>query len=188
MTLERWLQLEKDEVLELERGEDIDLLGRAATGGAGDRDRLLEQVKHLEQSVTLRSGPVRAFLANAYAHRNQNPSLRLRFRFTTTAKPGVERPTTVPGAVPGIVAWEQIRMESWRPEDVGRARAAIRELLTSDARPADLPASVWTPFQDFVETASDPDLDAFIRVCEWSTQQVPAVDYAGLLHAKLTSA
>lgn len=187
VTLERWLQLDNDEILELERGEDIDLLGRAATAGGGERDRLLEQVKHLEQSITLRSIPVRAFLANAHAHRNQNPSLALRFRFTTTAEPAVERPTTMPNGEAGIVVWERIRTNSSPPDQFRRALVEIRELLTSDAPPEGIPASTWAPFQDFVRNADDAELEAFLRLCEWSTRQIPATDYESQLHVKLVA-
>jgi hypothetical protein len=63
VTIVRWLALGPNEELELERGEDIDTISAwCATGG--DEVRLLEQVKHLDGSVTLNSPTVRATLAN----------------------------------------------------------------------------------------------------------------------------
>ncbi len=47
-----WLQLGLDEALELERGEDIDKITR----GLGDsEERLLEQIKHRVDHITLNS-------------------------------------------------------------------------------------------------------------------------------------
>lgn len=185
LTLDRWVELEPGEVVELERGEDVDLLGRAADAEGDTRERLLEQVKHLDGRVTLRSGPAREFLANAHAHREANPGLRLRFRFTTTADPTTERGTSMPGQVPGILAWEQVRDGSWPEDDLAGAFAAIRDLLTSANAPDGVREPVWAGFQGFVREADVAKLAEFIRSCEWSTQHVAAADYEERLQAKL---
>lgn len=185
VTLDRWLAVQEYEILELERGEDIDLLGRTAAAQGNERDRLLEQVKHLKSAVTLRSGEVRAFLANVLAHRTTNPTLPLRFRFTTTAEPATERPTSVPGSVPGIVAWERMRIGTWPDDKIGEGMAALRELLTATDPPQKLPAPVWISFQEFIRDASPAEFEAFLRACEWSTCHVPAADYAFQVVAKL---
>ena len=54
ITIQRWLDLLPNQVLELERGEDIDIISRSLIAGSGERDRLLEQVKHRDSSLTLR--------------------------------------------------------------------------------------------------------------------------------------
>lgn len=185
VTIDRWLDLDEDEVLELERGEDIDLVGRIAGASGDERERLLEQVKHLEASITLRSEEVRVFLANALAHHTSNPELRLRFRFTTTADPGTERATPIPGKIPGIVAWEQIRTGTWPVGSGDQALSAIRELLKAPATPNGLPATIWTAFQDFLHNATSDEFEAFLRACEWSTGHVRAADYESRVRAKL---
>jgi hypothetical protein len=55
LTIRRWLDLAPDEVLELKRGEDIDLVCSAILGGSDESSRLLEQVKHRAERVSLRS-------------------------------------------------------------------------------------------------------------------------------------
>lgn len=77
LTVERWLTLSDDDVLELEAGEDIDLCIGGLTFDDADQERVLEQIKHREGSITLRTDEARAFLANAYEHQNNNPGLRL---------------------------------------------------------------------------------------------------------------
>jgi hypothetical protein len=47
--LSRWLDLRADQILELERGEDIDIVARAA-GASQESERLLEQVGSLTQT------------------------------------------------------------------------------------------------------------------------------------------
>jgi hypothetical protein len=54
ITIQRWLDLLPNQVLELERGEDIDIISRSLIAGSEERDRLLEQVKHRDSSLTLR--------------------------------------------------------------------------------------------------------------------------------------
>src|SRR4051794_23444890 len=93
LTVIRWLQLGDGEALELERGEDIDRLTTLIGGSEADEGRLLEQVKHRKQSITLRSEAARSALANFFEHRRHNLDTALRFRFTTTARVGRERPT-----------------------------------------------------------------------------------------------
>jgi tetratricopeptide (TPR) repeat protein len=185
VTLDRWLGMDEDEILELERGEDIDLCGRTAAAQGDERNRLLEQVKHLDAAVTLRAGEVRAFLANAFAHRTNNPTLHLRFRFTTTAAPTAERPTSMPGSTPGIIAWERIGAGTWPDDSLYGAMSALRELLTAADPPPKLPVVVWTPFQDFLGDASPAEFAAFLRSCEWSTGHIPAAEYESRVITKL---
>ena len=45
MTIVRWLELQNGEVLELERGEDIDIVQTELEDGAINVDRVLEQTK-----------------------------------------------------------------------------------------------------------------------------------------------
>jgi hypothetical protein len=169
VTLDRWLDLDPGEILELESGEDVDLLGRAATAEGTECEWLLEQIKHLEKTVSLRSAPVGTFLANAHAHRRENPLRRLHFRFTTTATPATERQTTIRGGVPGITVWEQIRTGAWPQAELGRALLAIRELLAAPRAPDGLPVPIWDSYQEFVRNEDPTEIAAFIGACEWST-------------------
>ena len=51
LTIKRWLDLDADQELQLECGEDIDTVTNYIQ--SGDALRLLEQVKHRETNVTL---------------------------------------------------------------------------------------------------------------------------------------
>lgn len=97
LTIDRWLDLGGEDILELERGEDIDRVSRGVTAtGTTDWDRLMEQVKHRDAAVTLRSTSLRSALANFFEHGRLNPGGRIRFRFTTNATSGKERPSPLP--------------------------------------------------------------------------------------------
>lgn len=186
VTIDRWLDLGPRHVLELERGEDIDLVGRAAAARGAERKRLLEQVKHLQSGITLRSTPARAFLANACAHQSANPSASLVFRFTTTAAVARERSTPMPGGSSGIEVWEQLRTGALPEPERDAALAALRHLLASRTPPGELPAPVWRGFQDFLARCSDGEMMAFIQACEWACGGVPADWYAERLRHRLT--
>ncbi len=54
LTIERWLNLQPGQTLELECGEDIDIVSRSLTATPEERQRLLEQVKHRVSSITLK--------------------------------------------------------------------------------------------------------------------------------------
>ncbi|MCD6364880.1 MAG: hypothetical protein J7M14_03305, partial [Planctomycetes bacterium] len=58
-TILHWLDLGPGQILELERGEDIDVVHQDLANGA-EQNRLLEQVKSLTGSITLRTSAVAA--------------------------------------------------------------------------------------------------------------------------------
>jgi len=96
--------------LSWKHGEDIDLIAQAiTTGNEYEQYRLLEQVKHREQAVTLKTGAAVAAIVNFYEHRLANPEMPLLFRYTTNAFVGRERRSPMPGGIAAIDAWEQIR-------------------------------------------------------------------------------
>ena len=110
LTIRRWMDLGDDQHLELERGEDIDLVNRAITATtAEETGRLLEQVKHREHNLTLRNPPALEALANAVEHLTTNTGFDLRFCYTTNAGVGTERPCPFPNGAAGIFLWEQVR-------------------------------------------------------------------------------
>src|ERR1700733_4898496 len=79
VTIHRWINLQPNEVLELERGEDLDVV-RISSDHAEDL-RILEQVKLRTAALTLRSANALEALANFCEHRQSNPASRLNFRY-----------------------------------------------------------------------------------------------------------
>jgi hypothetical protein len=77
LTITRWLELEPGQILELERGEDIDLVQQSLTAPAEEQARLLEQVKHRATPITLRTPAAVGALACAVEHRTANSGLAL---------------------------------------------------------------------------------------------------------------
>jgi len=167
LTIDRWLSLRPGDVLEVERGEDIDTL-YAIEGAPADTDRLLEQIKHRDASLTLRNPAVIAFLAGAVEHRAANPDLRLKHRLVSNAAVGRELPSLMPGSVPAISAWSSISGESLSPPQRVPLLQGIRDILTKAKRPSDLADETWTRFERFVASATDDDLLAFVRSVEWA--------------------
>src|SRR5437879_4880922 len=80
LSIERWLNLTPGQTLELERGEDIDLISQALISPA-EEYRLLEQVKHRDNVLTLQTPEVKAALACFVEHWQTNPGSNLIFRF-----------------------------------------------------------------------------------------------------------
>ncbi len=70
VTLLRWLNLNANEHLELEAGEDIDVIQECAARSGSEDKRLLEQLKrHLRSSLTLTSAEALEAIANFCEHR-----------------------------------------------------------------------------------------------------------------------
>lgn len=186
LTIARWLDIQAEEQLELERGEDIDLVSSAVTAHGNEQERILEQVKHLESvSVTLHSAQVLAALANFHTHRVANPSISLQLRFTTNAERGRERNSSFPENIRGLDVSEAIRLGTLQDPPLNIALAGIRTLLLRDRPPEKLPQAMWQSFQDFVKQTSDEELHRFIQACEWSTGTTEARALQPLIQQRL---
>jgi hypothetical protein len=210
LSILRLLSLGPGEALELERGEDIDILAKAFIRGQGPNNdgvawtRLLEQVKHrAAKSVTLQTDSAREALANFHGHRKENPGLNLRFRYTTNSVPGRERKSPFEKGILAIDLWEQIRHD---PTTVTTERLeGIRSILESLKRPKDYSEEPWKEWRDFITDVPAEDLLSFIMGFEWGTGQThfEEIDYqvrrelmarglaaseneASVLHDKLT--
>lgn len=178
LTIERWLRLQPEQELQLECGEDIDTVSRYLQ--AGGEERLLEQVKYRDTNVTLKSGGVLSALANAVEHRQNNPGKRLLFCFTTNAPAGKERLSPFAGNIPGISAWQRLRLavtgskplpgsEAEVEQEQFRLLLGIRQILVgAETRPEDLNEATWKRFRDFVNTADDSAWLSFVGAFEWS--------------------
>ena len=163
VTILRWLHLQPGQHLELEAGEDIDLIQAAAAKGL-EGAHLLEQVKQLRgKRLTLRSTDALEAIANFCQHRSARPGEKLAFRFLSTTSPSKERQWN--GRDNGIVTWEKVR----NGKILGNARkSAISEIKAFlKSCTAKVPKAVRKPF---VEVVSGDD-DQFAEVVdnfEWS--------------------
>ncbi len=177
LTLERWLELRSDQRLELESGEDIDVVSNvlaearseSARTNPGYLDRLLEQVKHLQAPITLRAAAARAALCNAFEHFSKNPDQNLAFRFTTTARIGQEIPSPLPSGLSGITAWEALHTHATEQAARTEHVAGLRGLLQAATRPEGIKEEAWRAFQQFVQESNVEDFLTFARRFEWST-------------------
>ncbi len=175
LTLRRWLDLEESQHLELERGEDIDLVNRAINASSTEEaGRLLEQVKHREQNLTLRNPAALEALANAVEHLAANSSLDLRFCYTTNAAITSERPCPFPQGTAGITLWEQVRQGQLTGSAPTDATTALARFLSQAARPDGFDADVWDRFQQVVASADLTGFAALVSRFEWSTSETDA--------------
>ena len=123
VTILRWLSLKAGEHLELEAGEDIDLIQRGVASSESEDERLVEQLKQQpSRSLTLRSTDALEAIANFCDHRRSNPGAKLRFRYLTTTSIGRERDWT--GTLSAIETWEKVRTGEM---DASERVAAIKQ-------------------------------------------------------------
>lgn len=157
-TIIRWLDLKNEEVLELERGEDIDIVSSHL--------RTLEQIKVREGSLTLKSKEANEALASFYEHLINNPQMNLGFRFVTNAKNGKE---TSPWSMDekAFEVWQSIRQRKLFGDKLSEAVENIRRLLCTISRPKKFNKRTWDYWKDFLDGASETDLLNFIDKFEW---------------------
>lgn len=165
-TVLAWLNLAECEHLDLEAGEDIDLVSRRTATDDAETDRTVQQVHKRTRSITLRSRKTVQAIANFCAHRKTNPGSVLKFRFLTTAKPGRERGWRIPG----IVTWEGIRQIQLSRDEEGSAIERIRVLLQTSKKPRGVSDEGWKSFLEVVTASQSDVLKAVIRAFEWAIE------------------
>jgi HEAT repeat protein len=185
LTIDRWLSLRPDEVLELERGEDIDTIQRAMTSAGEEQARLLEQIKVRDTNLTLRSDAARAALASFFEHYQANPTSNLSFRYVTNARIGTERDSPASGGSPLIPIWEQIRSGSLEEEQESDYLRILRGFLVSTSKPADLNEKTWKTFVDFISNAPYSDVLRLVKSVHWVTDQVDTADITEQLQKQI---
>lgn len=182
LSIQRWLELGEDEAIELERGEDLDLIRL----NVEDSIRRLEQVKVRQKRLTLRSTSACSALCNFYEHILNNRELRLKFRYVTNAKIARERKLSVSCSQPLISAWKSIYSKELNTDELADYILAIRTLLADLKRPENIEPKAWSQYQLFITESNSGELEEFIQKVEWATDQGEPDEISGLLTKTLT--
>jgi tetratricopeptide (TPR) repeat protein len=162
VTLLHWLKIAPNTSLELECGEDIDLIEEGVEGG----DLwTLEQVKKRTSPLTLQSPDAIKAISNFCEHKAQNPQIRLRFRYITTSGIGKERNWHLSGTA--IEAWQAIQQGSLTEDARVDFTNGIRSFLLASPKPADLSASTWQSLQFALH--DELGFANVVETFEWST-------------------
>jgi hypothetical protein len=188
LTIQRWLDLQPGQILELERGEDIDivdLVSHSPTATPEERSRLSEQVKHRDNSsITLRASQAVTAIAHFVENRRINPDLR--FLYTTNASVGREQKSPMPKEIKAIDAWEQIRQGSLQGTEQNEAVQGIRKILAEKVKkPPKLNQGTWKIFRNFITNPNNDELLDLIRQFEWNTKAPEAQSLGTILERLL---
>jgi len=163
VTILDWLKLQPGQHLELEAGEDIDLIQAAAAQGL-EGTHLLEQVKQLRgKRLTLRSADALEAIANFCQHRSSRPGENLAFRFLTTTSASKERRWG--GRDNGIVTWQKVRNRKILGDARKSAISEIKAFLKNCT--AKVPKGVRKPFVEAV-SGDDDQFAEVIDTFEWA--------------------
>jgi len=175
LTIQRWLNLQPGQTLELECGEDIDIISHSLTATPEEWQRQLEQVKHRDKStITLKTDEAVTAIACFLEHCQANPETNLVFRFTTNTKAGREKKSPIPNKTPAIAVWEHIRKGSLQEKEKTEALQGIRKILENRKKPDKLPSETWHIFRNFITNITDEQLLDLISQFEWSTEAAEA--------------
>lgn len=185
LSIDRWLVLQPGQVLQLEAGEDIDLIVDALNTTPFPVQRLLDQVKHREQSLTLRSKSALESIFNAIRQRESNPGHALQFRYSTNARVGQEQPIEVgkPLPMPMLTLWDKLRTTepvklADNDTELTRADAVnlLRRFMTSLSKPEGFNDAAWTQLINFFQTSSEAAILELVSAIEWATGGTTAAE------------
>jgi hypothetical protein len=185
LTIQRWLELAPDQVLELECGEDIDTVSRALTADEEERNRLLEQVKHRDSALTLRKPEAISAIANFIEHCETNPHSNIIFQFTTNTKIGKEKRSPMPDRIAAIEGWQYLWLGRYEPINRDKILSGIRQILSTVKKPDGLHEDTWQRFCGFRQTATDEKFLEIILKFEWITEAAEAQSLKSILQRLL---
>jgi hypothetical protein len=117
-----WVQLPDGATLLIEVAEDYAVLARDALA-------MTQTKQEYGASVTLRSDGVRKSLAGLVAFQDSNAGTRVSLAYLTTALPGVEAKSGLPGALGGIQYWQEVA----RGADIGPLRQLLIDTQLDEA-------------------------------------------------------
>jgi hypothetical protein len=167
-TILHWLQLQPGEFLELEAGEDIDLIRADAGEASEDVERLLSQLKQLSDgSLTLRNRDALKCVANFCRHREWNPDWKLRFRFVTTLPVGQERESWE-FSESAIQTWERIRAGQAVDAERVDGIAALRTFLSGCEKPPSFAEETWAVLAKTLAGNSSFTFADIVDTLEWA--------------------
>jgi hypothetical protein len=167
VTILRWLRLHPDQHLELEAGEDIDLIRKAGTDVSQD-SRLLEQVKQLrKQRLTLTSADALEAVAHLCEHRKANPGANLTFRFLTTTTLGRESRWKRAGTA--IDTWARIQSGDLAGPERTTAISNLHTFLSGCRRPSSLSKDSWECLRAILALPDRGEFTELITSLDWAT-------------------
>jgi hypothetical protein len=109
LTIEKWINLKEDEILELEKGEDIDVVRNHIENV---EERELGQVKYRQDNLTINSKSFIEAFANFIIHIKNNPNHKLSLHYITNAKIVCEKPAIFSQnkkSIPALEVWEEFQ-------------------------------------------------------------------------------
>jgi hypothetical protein len=166
VTIQHWLKLDLGEYLELEAGEDIDLVRQEPEHPDAGPEWLAVQLKQLSgTSLTLKNPKALESVANFCRHRQSYPEWNIKFRFMTTLTVGKEQTWSETGTA--ILTWEDIRQSKVESDKVGDAVEAIRRFLKGCERPPRYSARSWAFLESVLDGTDQSELLEIIRRFEW---------------------
>ncbi|WP_025753533.1 hypothetical protein [Priestia megaterium] len=169
ITVKEWLLLKEGEVLEVERGEDISRITHS-------HERVLIQVKHDQDNITLTSDNAFEAIVNFYGHILTNPNMSLHFVFSTNAQAGKER-----GVTTHIETWEKLRKGKVPYGEifgeVQKIKKFLKEQTDKKDKPGSIPEDVWKKWKSYISSSSsDKKLYALIMHMEWQMNNGAIID------------
>lgn len=170
-TIYLWLQLKEGEWLEVEKGEDVDIV-------QANSNRNLIQVKDLTAKITLRTPAVSQSLFNYYQHRKMNPDIRLKFCFLTTATPTKEQGYVFSKMNSGIEEWGAIQEGLVKSTDKISSITTIKEILLSaaiklESKQAENNKAAWQKWINYLKEITSLDFEEFIKAFYFQSNQLP---------------
>lgn len=192
LTILRWLDLDDNEILELEKGEDIDIVSQNIQ--KQEYSRLLEQIKYRESNINLNRDYVLESFFNFFVHKSENPNHKLFFRFVSNTSIGIERPELFHDGKSGIEVWIALSKLNTLTSADNRYKIikkylhkkTIKQLKTyiiPKGKKEVLAKKQWNDFRLFLE--EDDKFLEFISDFEWSLNNLDNNNVGGEIKNKL---
>ena len=163
-SVDAWLNLADDEILYLECAEDFDVVS--------GKDATVTQVKHRQRNITLKSQEVCDAINNFWELQTNNPGRRVKYRFLTRSKIGMEQGNLFGKDKPGLELWQRCSGDE-------AAITEISEFLQTEGK-------ISTEVNNFLKKVSPQEIyKQLIEPIAWETDSKPISYVKQSIHKKL---
>ena len=172
LTILQWLTLDDNQILELEKGEDIDLITQGINNQ--ELERTLGQAKFRENGVSLGRNDIIEILLNYFVHIKENPNAKINFKYISNTDCVEERPAIFLNGKKGIDVWMELREREFNINDpiyidlrnhlVKKIKLIIESYEEEGTKNDEI--DVWCEFKSYVQ--KDDTLINLIKGFEWS--------------------
>lgn len=189
-TIDKWITLNNNEYLELEKGEDIDIIQKEIISNNNTiiekEKRVLEQIKHRKSTIRLTSPEFIEALINFKEHSEKNSSTNLKLVYFTNSSIGKEQTSPLKNKK-GVDVWNSIQNKEFHGFEEKNLIAGIKSLIIRNKPFSQIDQiQKWEKWKLYITNSSTEELKILISKVKINHSNIASNKFSNEIIEKLT--